>query len=67
MYLLALIKRRKSNWSHMGSIPITPTSHKQFSELETIYFMNRDNLALIFLAIDVSLLVAMFVVYKTCF
>jgi hypothetical protein len=26
-YLLALIKRRKSNWLHVGSIPMLPTKN----------------------------------------
>lgn len=25
-YLLALIRRRKSNWLHVGSIPMLPTN-----------------------------------------
>ena len=25
VYLLSLIRSRKSNWSHVGSIPIAPT------------------------------------------
>ena len=64
MYLLCLINSRKSNWLQVGSSPTTPTSYTKFSKLETIYFMDKDNRALVFLAIDVALLVAIFMIYK---